>query len=213
MGSAIGRAIEKGIQSGLSADIDHGKAGRNLEDIVAYNPAVEANYNSTLRRFHEVDFPLLAELSSHKDASVEDIMNLLRLESPLADAPGMSDLQPDIEQLTLPIHRPEDQVVLGETSLSFALSVANYRVERIRESVAAQHSSLADAMVTLVKPLSAETLTGEVGTSDSMPTTAAVMRYSAFGRHLEEIHVTWAHLEKKQTRLRTYTNIFKNFYS
>ncbi|GJW02003.1 hypothetical protein Tco_1560859 [Tanacetum coccineum] len=37
--------------------------------------------------------------------------------------------------------------------------------------------------------------------------------YSAFGRHLEEIHVTWAHLEKKQTRLRTYTHIFKNFYS
>ncbi|GJZ29644.1 retrovirus-related pol polyprotein from transposon TNT 1-94, partial [Tanacetum coccineum] len=31
--------------------------------------------------------------------------------------------------------------------------------------------------------------------------------YSAFGRHLEEIHVTWAHLEKKRTRLRTYTNI------
>ncbi|GJT05665.1 hypothetical protein Tco_0840127 [Tanacetum coccineum] len=31
--------------------------------------------------------------------------------------------------------------------------------------------------------------------------------YSAFGRHLEEIHMTWAHLEKKWTRLRTYTNI------
>ncbi|GJX79591.1 hypothetical protein Tco_0327740 [Tanacetum coccineum] len=31
--------------------------------------------------------------------------------------------------------------------------------------------------------------------------------YFAFGRHWEELHVTWAHLEKKQTRLRTYTNI------
>ncbi|GKA42463.1 hypothetical protein Tco_0735123 [Tanacetum coccineum] len=39
----------------------------------------------------------------------------------------------------------------------------------------------------------------------------ALMRYSAFGRHLEEIHVTWAHLEKKQTRLRTYTNISQEF--
>ncbi|GKC44279.1 hypothetical protein Tco_1062001, partial [Tanacetum coccineum] len=27
------------------------------------------------------------------------------------------------------------------------------------------------------------------------------------GWHLEEIHVTWAHLEKKQTRLRTCTKI------
>ncbi|GJU67972.1 hypothetical protein Tco_1254231, partial [Tanacetum coccineum] len=31
--------------------------------------------------------------------------------------------------------------------------------------------------------------------------------YFSFGRHLEELHVTWAHFEKKQTRLRTYTNI------
>ncbi|GJT94101.1 BTB/POZ domain-containing protein NPY2 [Tanacetum coccineum] len=31
--------------------------------------------------------------------------------------------------------------------------------------------------------------------------------YFIFGRHLEELHVTWAHLEKKRTRLRTYTNI------
>ncbi|GJX35078.1 hypothetical protein Tco_0246635 [Tanacetum coccineum] len=36
-------------------------------------------------------------------------------------------------------------------------------------------------------------------------------RYFAFGRHLEEIQVTWAHLEKKQTRLRTYTNIAQEF--
>ncbi|GJR15205.1 copia protein [Tanacetum coccineum] len=31
----------------------------------------------------------------------------------------------------------------------------------------------------------------------------------ALGWHLEEIHVTWAHLEKKQTRLRTYTKSMK----
>nr|GEU48057.1 putative ribonuclease H-like domain-containing protein [Tanacetum cinerariifolium] len=30
-------------------------------------------------------------------------------------------------------------------------------------------------------------------------------------RHLEELHVTWAHLEKKRTRLRTYTNISQEF--
>ncbi|GJY81300.1 hypothetical protein Tco_0494051 [Tanacetum coccineum] len=86
---------------------------------------MEADFNSALQRLCEVDFPLLIELSSHKDASALDIMDLLRLESPLADAPKMSDLQPDVGQLTLPIHQPEDQVVLGETSLSFALSAAS----------------------------------------------------------------------------------------
>ncbi|GJZ07011.1 hypothetical protein Tco_0540804 [Tanacetum coccineum] len=35
--------------------------------------------------------------------------------------------------------------------------------------------------------------------------------YFSFGRHLEELHVTWAHLEKKRTRLRTYTNIDQEF--
>ncbi|GKA28492.1 hypothetical protein Tco_0714660 [Tanacetum coccineum] len=69
------------------------------------------------QRLRESGFPLLSELSSHKDTSTADIIDLLCLESLLADAPGMSDLQPDVEQVTLPIHRPEDQVVLGETSL------------------------------------------------------------------------------------------------
>ncbi|GKB21762.1 hypothetical protein Tco_0855685 [Tanacetum coccineum] len=49
------------------------------------------------RRLREVEFPLLAQLKTHKDASTEDVMNLLRLEGPLADAPGMSDLKPDVE--------------------------------------------------------------------------------------------------------------------
>ncbi|GJU81589.1 hypothetical protein Tco_1283954 [Tanacetum coccineum] len=35
----------------------------------------------------------------------------------------------------------------------------------------------------------------------------------AFERNLEEIHVTGAHLEKKRTRLQTYTNISQEFYS
>ncbi|GJX62498.1 hypothetical protein Tco_0295398 [Tanacetum coccineum] len=148
LGAAISRAIEKGMHSVLSAGIDHGKEGRSLADVAAYNPAAEADYNFALQRLREEDSPLLAELSSHKDASVEDIMNLLRLEGPLVDAPGMGDLQPDVEQLMLPIHRYEDQVVLGETSLSFAL-------------------------IPLVNPLSAENLMGAVDTPDSVPATVA----------------------------------------
>ncbi|GJX90511.1 retrovirus-related pol polyprotein from transposon TNT 1-94 [Tanacetum coccineum] len=36
-----------------------------------------------------------------------------------------------------------------------------------------------------------------------------LMRFSALGWQLEEIHVTWAHLEKKRTRLQTYTKSLK----
>nr|GEW30042.1 hypothetical protein [Tanacetum cinerariifolium] len=144
-----------------------------MADVVAYNPGAEANYNSALQRLRKVDFPLLAELKSYKNASVEDIMNLLRLEGPLADAPGMNDLQPNVDQLMLPVHRSKDQVVLGETSLSFALSVTHSRVERIRENVTAKRSTLIGVWTPLVNPLSVENLVGEAGTSDSLPTTIA----------------------------------------
>ncbi|GKF81302.1 hypothetical protein Tco_0239904, partial [Tanacetum coccineum] len=97
--ATISRAIEKGMQDVLSVGIVHGKEGRSLTDVAAYNPATEADYNDFIPhrlkkevRLYEVDFPLLSELSSHKNASVEDIMNLLQLEGQLVDAPRMSDL-------------------------------------------------------------------------------------------------------------------------
>ncbi|GKE33557.1 ribonuclease H-like domain-containing protein [Tanacetum coccineum] len=37
--------------------------------------------------------------------------------------------------------------------------------------------------------------------------------YLALGWQLEEIHVTWAHLDKKRTRLRTYTKSMKKYCS
>nr|GEW01387.1 hypothetical protein [Tanacetum cinerariifolium] len=67
LGVAISHSTKKGMQDGLSANINH-------------------------------DFPLLAELKSHKNASVKDIMNFLRLEGPLADAPGMNDLVKRIKE-------------------------------------------------------------------------------------------------------------------
>nr|GEV30726.1 transposase (putative), gypsy type [Tanacetum cinerariifolium] len=48
LGSAISKAIEKGMQEGLSARITHGTKGRKLADIAAYNPSVEADYLSAL---------------------------------------------------------------------------------------------------------------------------------------------------------------------
>ncbi|GJS68637.1 hypothetical protein Tco_0683202 [Tanacetum coccineum] len=173
LGAAISRAIEKGMQDGLAAGIEHGAYGRRLEDLVAYNPSAEEDYNAVLQELRSVDFALLAELKSHKDASVETIMNLLRLESPLVDAPRMSDLQPDEDQLMVPIHRSEDQAVLGSTSLSFALSVSHDRVERIRKNIAEHWSVLAGVYVPLVEPLFVQNLTGATGTSDVLPTVVA----------------------------------------
>ncbi|GJS60082.1 hypothetical protein Tco_0654866 [Tanacetum coccineum] len=42
LGHAFGRAIEKGMQEGLAAGIEHGQAGRCLTDLEAYIPSAEA---------------------------------------------------------------------------------------------------------------------------------------------------------------------------
>ncbi|GKB56645.1 hypothetical protein Tco_0912831 [Tanacetum coccineum] len=45
LGNAFGRAIQKGMQEGLAAGIEHGQAGRCLNDLKAYNPSAEADFN------------------------------------------------------------------------------------------------------------------------------------------------------------------------
>ncbi|GKA61459.1 hypothetical protein Tco_0760866 [Tanacetum coccineum] len=94
--AAIGKDIEKGMQDGLSARITHGVKGRALTD-----------------------------LRSNKDASVDTLTNILRLEETLAERLGLSELQPQVDQLMVPIHHSPDQVILGASSLSLALDVSS----------------------------------------------------------------------------------------
>ncbi|GKF60872.1 hypothetical protein Tco_0177658 [Tanacetum coccineum] len=94
------RAIEKGMQVGLAAGIDHGNVERDLTNVAAYDPFLEANY---VRCERPPCRPAVETLEAIQ-------------------------LQPSLEQLMLPIHRLEDQVVIRETSLSFSLDVANARV-------------------------------------------------------------------------------------
>nr|GEV35284.1 transposase (putative), gypsy type [Tanacetum cinerariifolium] len=119
--------IEEMQDDGLAAGIDHGQAGRVLADVSAYNPSMEANYLTAINDLYYVDFPLLAQLESRKDASIIDIIDLLHLEGSAAKTLEGSQLQPSPEQLMVPIHRLKDQVVIRETSLSFSLEVAHNR--------------------------------------------------------------------------------------
>ncbi|GKB54768.1 hypothetical protein Tco_0905521 [Tanacetum coccineum] len=172
LGAAIGKAIEKGMQDGLSAGITHGKEGRVLMDVAAYNPSVEVDYNSALQQLQNVNFPMLAELKSNKDASIESVMNILRLEEPLVDKLGWGELQPHIDQLMVPIHHSPDKVVIGASALSLALDVSSVRIRKIKENIANQRTVLHDVFVPLSEPLSVAVLTGMEGTSYTVPATA-----------------------------------------
>nr|GEY59225.1 transposase (putative), gypsy type [Tanacetum cinerariifolium] len=118
LGTAIGCAVNKGIQDGLRAGIDHGKAGRDLSIVEAYDPSTKAKYIKAINALGAVDFSLLSE--------------------------------------------PEDNVVLGETSLSFPLQVVHSRVQR---SLTGEASTSA-ALVT-VEPVT--TLSTTFASSDVVP--------------------------------------------
>ncbi|GJT68952.1 hypothetical protein Tco_1028238 [Tanacetum coccineum] len=76
LGAAISRAIKKGMQDRLSAGIDHGKEGRSLADVVAYNPAAEADYNSALQRLREVARRVSDYFSSYLVIFAESLKDL-----------------------------------------------------------------------------------------------------------------------------------------
>nr|GEU96215.1 hypothetical protein [Tanacetum cinerariifolium] len=164
LGAAIGKAVEKGTQDGLSAGITHGAEGRVLADVAAYNPPAEADYLASLQHLQSVNFSLIVELKSNKDASIDTIINLLRLEGSLAEKLGLTKSQPHVDQLMVPIHHSPDQRVVGASALSLSLDVSSSRVRRIKEYIAKHRLTLRDVFVPLSEPLSVKALTGTKST-------------------------------------------------
>ncbi|GKA00635.1 hypothetical protein Tco_0673185 [Tanacetum coccineum] len=175
LGAAISRAIEKGMQDGLAAGITHGQEGRVLIDIVSFNPFVESDYISALQELQDVNFSLLTELKSNKDASTKTLMNILRLDEPLAERLGIDESQPHVDQLLVPIYHSSDRTVIGATSLLFSLDVSHNRVQKIRDNIANHRPALRDVFVPLIEPLSSTALEGMEGTSGTAPETTMAL--------------------------------------
>ncbi|GJY88319.1 hypothetical protein Tco_0502947 [Tanacetum coccineum] len=132
------------------------------------------------QRYAGVSFSLLAQLEANKDANMAEIMDLLRLEGPAAKTSEASQLQPWLDQLMIPIHRLEDQVIIGETSLAFSLEVAHNRVQRLRGDATARRLSLTDSILPLIEPLSARNLTGEASSSATFTTAVTTALSTTF---------------------------------
>nr|GEU75860.1 hypothetical protein [Tanacetum cinerariifolium] len=182
MVEALGRAIDKGIQDGLTAGIKHGRAKRSIADVAAFNPFAEGDYVAAINALRDVNFPLLAQLKANKDYSMADIMDLLRLEGPVAEVFKASQRQPSSEQLMVLIHRLEDQVIIRETPLDFSLEVAYNRVQRVRGDTTARRLSLTDSILPLVEPLSARSLTGEASSFAVLATAVTTALSSTFSQ-------------------------------
>ncbi|GJZ67320.1 hypothetical protein Tco_0630560, partial [Tanacetum coccineum] len=178
LGTAIGKDIEKGMQNGLSAGITHGKEGRAIIDVAAYNPSTKADYIFALQQLQHVNFSLFTELRSNKDASIEDLMNILHLEDTLIEKLGLGELQPHVDQLMVPIHLSSEKTIIGATALSLALDVSNIRVQKIWDNIPNYRSAFCDVFIPLAEPLSAVALEGMEGTLDAVTLAATTTALS-----------------------------------
>ncbi|GKE99974.1 hypothetical protein Tco_0023325 [Tanacetum coccineum] len=106
------------MQDGLAAGITHSRECRVLSDVAAFNPFAESDYISALHELQDVNFSFLAKLKSNKDASIETLMNILRLEEPIAERLGLQESQSHEDQLMVPIHHSPDQTVMDYHGLS-----------------------------------------------------------------------------------------------
>nr|GEU79427.1 hypothetical protein [Tanacetum cinerariifolium] len=146
LGQAVSRAIERGMQEVLAARIDHGKAGRDLADLEAYNPVAALDFDVAVKELRELNFPILAELSFAKDASIMDVMNILRLDDSVSEALGLTDFHPYENQLM---------------------------VRKMKENLAEHWHILKDVFVPVEYLLSVEALTAIPGTPDEVSAIAS----------------------------------------
>ncbi|GJZ26322.1 hypothetical protein Tco_0570575 [Tanacetum coccineum] len=120
LGQSLEKAIEKGMQDGLAAGITHGKKGTVLMDVATHNTSAEVDYVSVLQQLQPLNFPLLTELKSNKDASVKTVIDILHLEGPLLEKARLNELQPNVDPADVPIHQLTEQVVIGVLTLVLA---------------------------------------------------------------------------------------------
>nr|GEV33053.1 hypothetical protein [Tanacetum cinerariifolium] len=154
LGRAIGRAIDNGMRDGLVASINHGKVGRGLADVATYNPSAEANYDSAVNALRIADFPLLAQSTSQKDASIADIMCLLYLEGPAAETPKANQLQA-FPNFVPPIPVSDNKVVDTEphakASSSLKIIIDQESLETLPKHLATYLSLLLTAVLHVCK--------------------------------------------------------------
>ncbi|GJS73362.1 hypothetical protein Tco_0706203 [Tanacetum coccineum] len=137
----ISMAINKGIQEGLRAGIKHGKEGRSLAQIEAYDPEIEAKFVVVVSEFKNISFPLLDELEGLRDSPLAPIMSALTLK----DDHGNVD--------TSPLGCPAERRGLcppSNPAPSTSIGISDYQIS----TLAQPHDDLFDAGV-LDKPVDA----------------------------------------------------------
>ncbi|GKB94745.1 hypothetical protein Tco_0980882 [Tanacetum coccineum] len=133
----VSAGLTKGMSEGLQYGIEHGKAGRDLEDVEAYDPEANDKFVKALQDLKDLKYHIVDQLEKLKDSPIDLIMASLHLESDTGeDAPQwICDLRPSSSQLKIPIYPevydPKDPwAVKEEISLEDAISANISRAEK-----------------------------------------------------------------------------------
>ncbi|GJV19123.1 hypothetical protein Tco_1368143 [Tanacetum coccineum] len=104
--NVVSAGIAKGMSEGLKYGIEHGKAGRDLVDVEAYDPEANDKLVKALQDLKDLKYPMVDQLERLKDAPMELIMASLHLEGDTGeDAPQRNrDLRPSSSQLKIPVY-------------------------------------------------------------------------------------------------------------
>nr|GFA50361.1 hypothetical protein [Tanacetum cinerariifolium] len=172
------KAVEKSFWDEVNTLNGRQPLAKLLRKVCKMGPSAEMDYVSALQQLQSVNFPLLTELKSNKDVSIEALMNILRLEEHLGERLRLNESQPHADQLMVPINHSPDKTVVGASTISLALDVFDARVRRIRENITSHRSFLHGVFIP----------TGTEGTSDTAPgTTIALSTTFVFARSIPPI--------------------------
>ncbi|GKF68254.1 hypothetical protein Tco_0197933, partial [Tanacetum coccineum] len=123
-----------------------------------YMDALGNAFGRAIEKGMQEDFSLIRDLSTKKDASTWDVMDLLRLDDAMAEFLGMINLQPDVGQLMVPVHHKQDKVVIESQALYVALETCHRRVRKMERNLAERLPLLKDVFFSINHPVSAEAL-------------------------------------------------------
>ncbi|GKD74599.1 hypothetical protein Tco_1332881, partial [Tanacetum coccineum] len=152
----VSAGLAKGMSEGLKYDIEHGKAGRDLADIKAYNLEATSKLVKALQDLKDLKYPMVDQLERLKDAPMELIMASLHLESDIGeDAPQwIRDLRPSSSQLKIPVYPevrdPKDPWAVKEEMLLEDAIAAN--ISRAKRKRSAGWSAAPTGLVPLTTP-------------------------------------------------------------
>nr|GEW41662.1 hypothetical protein [Tanacetum cinerariifolium] len=159
---AVSAGIAKGISEGLRHGLEHGQAQQSLKSIEAYDPEAKAKFVVALQALKDLKYPLVDQLESLKDASIDVIMATLYLESDTGDdaSQDIRDLHPSSSQLTIPIY-PEvrdlrnpwackEEIVLADAiaaNISRAEKKKKCRIVCLTHGVGSAHHARSDGVL------------------------------------------------------------------